>query len=312
MYDPAYLRRARELCDRFEVHLIADEIAVGCGRTGTFFAHEQAGVRPDFLCLSKGISGGYLPLSVVLTTRRRCTRPSTATRPRAASCIRTRTPATRWPARRRSRRSICSRPTTSSRPTACAAQQLTQLCEPLRAHPAVARLPQLRHDLGLRRARGRGRTSRAHSSWRRSIAGCCCARSATPSTSCRPTWLARKSARPWRRARWRRCGQSRERVDCDGPRLFRHRNRHRCGQDRHRLCPAAPAARAGTEGGRDETGGCRLRAHRAGPDQRRRGAIARSGRRPAAARGGQRLRLRTADRTAHRRPARRRPASIWR
>ncbi|HJW25989.1 MAG TPA: adenosylmethionine--8-amino-7-oxononanoate transaminase [Rhodocyclaceae bacterium] len=68
MYDPEYLRLARALCDRFEVHLICDEIAVGCGRTGTFFAHEQAGIRPDFLCLSKGISGGYLPLSVVLTT----------------------------------------------------------------------------------------------------------------------------------------------------------------------------------------------------------------------------------------------------
>ena len=68
MYDPEYLRLARSLCDRYEVHLICDEIAVGCGRTGTFFAHEQAGIRPDFLCLSKGISGGYLPLSIVLTT----------------------------------------------------------------------------------------------------------------------------------------------------------------------------------------------------------------------------------------------------
>jgi len=68
MYDPEYLRLARALCDRYEVHLICDEIAVGCGRTGTFFAHEQAEIRPDFLCLSKGISGGYLPLSIVLTT----------------------------------------------------------------------------------------------------------------------------------------------------------------------------------------------------------------------------------------------------
>jgi adenosylmethionine-8-amino-7-oxononanoate aminotransferase len=68
MHDPEYLRRARAQCDRFGVHLIADEIAVGCGRTGTFFAHEQAGIAPDFLCLSKGLSGGYLPLSVVLTT----------------------------------------------------------------------------------------------------------------------------------------------------------------------------------------------------------------------------------------------------
>ena len=68
MYDPEYLRIARTLCDRYNVHLICDEIAVGCGRTGTFFAHEQANIRPDFLCLSKGISGGYLPLSIVLTT----------------------------------------------------------------------------------------------------------------------------------------------------------------------------------------------------------------------------------------------------
>ncbi len=68
MYDPEYLRLARTLCDRYDVHLICDEIAVGCGRTGTFFAHEQAGIKPDFLCLSKGISGGYLPLSIVLTS----------------------------------------------------------------------------------------------------------------------------------------------------------------------------------------------------------------------------------------------------
>ena len=68
MYDPEYLRRARALCDQYDVHLIADEIAVGCGRTGTFLACEQAGILPDLLCLSKGISAGYLPLSVVLST----------------------------------------------------------------------------------------------------------------------------------------------------------------------------------------------------------------------------------------------------
>lgn len=73
MHDPAYLRGLRALCDDYEVHLIADEIAVGCGRSGSFFAFEQAAapgepaVWPDFVCLSKGISGGYLPLSLVLT-----------------------------------------------------------------------------------------------------------------------------------------------------------------------------------------------------------------------------------------------------
>ncbi|RXZ31139.1 adenosylmethionine--8-amino-7-oxononanoate transaminase [Oxalobacteraceae bacterium CAVE-383] len=68
MHDPLYLTLVRELCDRYQVHMIADEIAVGCGRSGRFFACEHAGIWPDFLCLSKGISGGYLPLSLVMTT----------------------------------------------------------------------------------------------------------------------------------------------------------------------------------------------------------------------------------------------------
>ena len=67
MYHPVYLRRAREICTKYSVHLIADEIAVGFGRTGTMFACEQAEIQADFICLSKGITGGYLPLSVVLT-----------------------------------------------------------------------------------------------------------------------------------------------------------------------------------------------------------------------------------------------------
>jgi adenosylmethionine-8-amino-7-oxononanoate aminotransferase len=68
MYSPEYLRLVKELCDQYEVHLIADEIAVGCGRSGQFFACEHAGIWPDFLTLSKGISGGYLPLSLCMTT----------------------------------------------------------------------------------------------------------------------------------------------------------------------------------------------------------------------------------------------------
>lgn len=67
MYHPIYIKRAREICDQYQVHLIADEIAVGFGRSGTMFACEQANVMPDFMCLSKGLSGGYLPLSVVMS-----------------------------------------------------------------------------------------------------------------------------------------------------------------------------------------------------------------------------------------------------
>ncbi|MGB4497662.1 MAG: adenosylmethionine--8-amino-7-oxononanoate transaminase [Methylococcaceae bacterium] len=68
MYDAVYLKLLRAACDKYNIHLIADEIAVGFGRTGTLFACEQAGISPDFLCLSKGLTGGYLPLSAVLTT----------------------------------------------------------------------------------------------------------------------------------------------------------------------------------------------------------------------------------------------------
>jgi adenosylmethionine---8-amino-7-oxononanoate aminotransferase len=67
MYDIRYMQKARDLCDRYQIHLICDEIAVGFGRTGSMFAYEQAKIRPDFLCLSKGITGGFLPLAVVLS-----------------------------------------------------------------------------------------------------------------------------------------------------------------------------------------------------------------------------------------------------
>jgi adenosylmethionine---8-amino-7-oxononanoate aminotransferase len=68
MHHPVYLQRLRALCDQYQVHLVLDEIAVGFGRTGSLFAHQQAGITPDFLCLSKGLTGGTLPLSAVLTT----------------------------------------------------------------------------------------------------------------------------------------------------------------------------------------------------------------------------------------------------
>ena len=67
MYDPIYLKLAIELCKSYNIHFIADEIAVGFGRTGTMFACEQAGIVPDFMTLSKGLTGGYMPLAVVLT-----------------------------------------------------------------------------------------------------------------------------------------------------------------------------------------------------------------------------------------------------
>jgi adenosylmethionine---8-amino-7-oxononanoate aminotransferase len=68
MHDAEYLRQARAICSKYNVHLILDEIAVGFGRTGSLFAHHQAGIRPDFICLSKGLTGGTMALSVVLCT----------------------------------------------------------------------------------------------------------------------------------------------------------------------------------------------------------------------------------------------------
>jgi adenosylmethionine---8-amino-7-oxononanoate aminotransferase len=67
---PGYLGAVRELCDRHGILLICDEVATGFGRTGTMFACEQERVSPDFLCLGKGLTGGYLPLAATLTTQR--------------------------------------------------------------------------------------------------------------------------------------------------------------------------------------------------------------------------------------------------
>lgn len=68
MYHPAYLKGARELTKLYDVHLIADEIMTGFGRTGEMFACDHANISPDFMTLSKGLTGGYLALSVVMTT----------------------------------------------------------------------------------------------------------------------------------------------------------------------------------------------------------------------------------------------------
>jgi adenosylmethionine---8-amino-7-oxononanoate aminotransferase len=66
---PGYLRRLRQLCDRYRVLLICDEVAVGVGRTGTFFASEQEDVTPDIAVIGKGLSGGYLPVAATITTQ---------------------------------------------------------------------------------------------------------------------------------------------------------------------------------------------------------------------------------------------------
>jgi adenosylmethionine---8-amino-7-oxononanoate aminotransferase len=70
VHPPGYLRAVRELCDRHGALMICDEVATGFGRTGTMFACEQERVVPDFLCLAKGLTGGYLPLAATLTTER--------------------------------------------------------------------------------------------------------------------------------------------------------------------------------------------------------------------------------------------------
>lgn len=70
IYPPLYLKKLREICDKYNVHLIADEIATGYGRTGKMFACDWAGISPDIMCLSKGLTGGYMPMAIAITTQK--------------------------------------------------------------------------------------------------------------------------------------------------------------------------------------------------------------------------------------------------
>ncbi len=70
IYPPLYLKKLRELCDKYNVHLIADEIATGYGRTGKMFAFDHANISPDIMCLSKGLTGGYMPMAIAITTQK--------------------------------------------------------------------------------------------------------------------------------------------------------------------------------------------------------------------------------------------------
>ncbi len=194
MYHPLFLRRARELASANGVLLIADEIMTGFGRTGTMFACEQADIAPDLLCLSKGITGGYLPLSCVLATDEVYgafyddsparaflhSHSYTGNRP----CV---------PRGMRRARSLRGRARHRGEPRE--GRALRRDGRAPGAAPRGARLAPPRHDLGLRgRMRGRRRSRAAPSSWRCGTARSCVP-SETPSTSCRPTWRTRRPSR---------------------------------------------------------------------------------------------------------------------
>ena len=171
MHDPLYLKLVRELCDRHQVHMILDEIAVGCGRTGTFFACEQAAVWPDFLCLSKGISGGYLPLSLVMTREEiyQAFYSADVTRGFLHSHSYTGNPLA-------CRAALATLQIFEEDDVLNAnrvrADRLTAALAPLAESRARAPLPPSRHDLGLRRHRCARPISRAASSRRRWSMSC--------------------------------------------------------------------------------------------------------------------------------------------